>query len=167
MSEDQRARAEGLRKFAHELGIRIQFATEGLSKARSSHGNAESTSEGWGTRFLREGAELLDILQEIPFPEVVHSLLETFEELVESSPPEVLQRIAAAVRTGIESAYQHESLGVGLAVTLVRRYLADHRRLLQEDRQCREALISILDTFVRAGWPAAMELTFRLDEIFR
>jgi hypothetical protein len=71
------------------------------------------------------------------------------------------------VRAGKEGAYQFESLGLDLFVNIVRRYLADYRHLLQAESTYRDAIVEILDVFVRAGWPAAMELTFRLDDIFR
>jgi hypothetical protein len=49
----------------------------------------------------------------------------------------------------------------------VKRFLAAHRFLLRERPECRQALIEILDTFVAAGWPAAFELTYQLEEIYR
>jgi hypothetical protein len=52
-------------------------------------------------------------------------------------------------------------------VKLVERYLAEHRALFREDAACRQALLEMLDIFVKAGWPAARQLTYRLDEVFR
>jgi hypothetical protein len=49
----------------------------------------------------------------------------------------------------------------------VRRYLADYRYLFRDDSECRDALTEILNAFIRAGWPEAMGLTFRLEEIYR
>lgn len=110
---------------------------------------------------------MLDVIQEIPLAAVAHRLLELFEQLVDVAPREVLLRIAETTRVGATAGYQSESLGADLAVKLVQRYLADHRRLLHEDADCREALVRILDTCVRAGWTNAIELTFHLEEIFR
>jgi len=56
-------------------------------------------------------------------------------------------------------------LAADLIVGLVGRYLAEYRHILREDRECREGLTEILDTFVQ--WPNARRLTYRLDEIFR
>lgn len=98
---------------------------------------------------------------------MIHYLIEALQSLVTSAPGPVLLRIAKAVGSGTAGAYQLESLGLDAKVTFLRRYLADYRRLLQEERGCREAIVEILDVFVRAGWPAAMELTFRLEEVFR
>jgi hypothetical protein len=125
------------------------------------------TGQPIGARFLREGAQLLDTLLTIPIASVVHAVLETLQQLVQCDPAHILLRIRSAVRSGQEGAYQFESLGLGLIVKFVRRYLADHRILLQSEKIYREAIVEILDVFVRVGWPEAMELTFRLDEVFR
>ena len=49
---------------------------------------------------------------------------------------------------------------------MVERYIAEYRPLLQEDQECRVALMEMLDVFVRVGWPNARQLTYRLDDIF-
>jgi hypothetical protein len=125
------------------------------------------TGQRIGARFLREGAPLLDTLLTISLANVIHAVLETLQQLVQCDPGPVLLRILTAFGSGQEGAYQFESHGLDVIVKLVRRYLADHRPLLQTERIHRNAIVEILDVFVRVGWPAAMELTFRLDEVFR
>jgi hypothetical protein len=49
----------------------------------------------------------------------------------------------------------------------VSRYIADYRSLFRDDAECRDALIEVLNIFVQAGWPEAMDLTSRLDQVFR
>lgn len=71
------------------------------------------------------------------------------------------------MRDGERRGYQYESLGVKLIVALVERYLADYRVVLQDSQECQRDLLEILDTFVKAGWPGARRLTYRLEEIFR
>jgi hypothetical protein len=75
-------------------------------------------------------------------------------------------RIAAAVRAGERGGYQYESLAVQVIVRITERYLADHRHLFAEHDDCRRDLVDILDAFVRAGWPEALQLTYRLSGIF-
>jgi hypothetical protein len=164
-SEGERGRAEIVQKVAYQLGIRIQFAMEAVWGDHTESGGL--TGRVTGARFLREAASLLDALLTISLANVVHVVLEILQQLMECDPGPVLLRILTAVRSGQKGAYQFESLGLDLIVKLVRRYLADHRLLLQADRAYRDAIVEILDVFVRVGWPAAMELTFRLDEIFR
>lgn len=163
-TEDEKELARCIHSIAHEIGIRLQFAMKSVVD-RKTDGVTPIQDER--TRFLEEAAGLLDVIQEIPLATVAHRLLELFEQLLDVSPQEVLLRIAETTRVGATAGYQFESLGADLAVKLVQRYLADHRRLLQEDANCREALVKILDTFVGAGWTNAMGLTFHLEEIFR
>lgn len=52
-------------------------------------------------------------------------------------------------------------------VDLVSRYFADYRELLRNDDMSRAALVTVLDTFVLAGWPQAWKLTYKLGDIDR
>ena len=56
---------------------------------------------------------------------------------------------------------------VHISIWTAVNYIAEHRIELQKDRQSREELIDILETFVEAGWPSARRLSYRLEEIFR
>ena len=49
-------------------------------------------------------------------------------------------------------------------VRLIERYLAEYRHLLRGDNNLQSALREILETFV--GWPAALQLIYRLDDVF-
>ncbi len=71
------------------------------------------------------------------------------------------------MRNSKKGNYQFESLAVDVIVGIVKRFLASYQHLLRERQDCRHALIEILDTFVAAGWPAALEITYRLEEIYR
>ena len=75
--------------------------------------------------------------------------------------------ISRAVQSGKAGGFQFESLVADIAVRLVREFIATHRALLKDNKECRRALIDVLDTFVEAGWPAAQKLTFGLQDIFR
>ncbi len=118
-------------------------------------------------RFLEEGTPLLDQLDGVGWPDIAHTLVETLEGLLPLAPRDVFLRIATVVRSGEQRGYQYESLAAGAMVRIVERFVASYRTLLREDGQCREALIAILNAFVRAGWPAAQRLTHRLDELSR
>jgi hypothetical protein len=106
-------------------------------------------------------------LADVGLPSLTHHLLETLESFVVIDPRGVFLRIGRVVRSGERGGYQYEQVAVDLLVRLVERYLAEYRTLLREDERCRRTLLEILDIFVRAGWPSARRLTYRLDEIFR
>lgn len=75
--------------------------------------------------------------------------------------------IARVVKSAERGGYQYEPLAVEVIVGIVKRFLAAYGFLLRERQDCRQALIEILDIFVAAGWPAAFELTYQLEEIYR
>ena len=53
-----------------------------------------------------------------------------------------------------------------LVVRIVERYLGDYREVFAESNRLGD-LMDYSDVFVRAGWPNAQALTFRLGEIWR
>jgi hypothetical protein len=118
-------------------------------------------------RLYREAASLLDRLCDVGFAPSTHRVIETHEGLIPFDPRGAFLRIARTVTAGQAGGYHGDSLAAALVVKLVERYLAEHRTLLQQDDECRQALIDVLDIFVRAGWPEALRLTYGLQDIFR
>jgi hypothetical protein len=51
-------------------------------------------------------------------------------------------------------------------VRLVEVLLADHRHEIA-DEESMTALLGLLDLFAGVGWPEALSLVWRLDEVFR
>ncbi len=51
-------------------------------------------------------------------------------------------------------------------MTLVESVLADYRNEVQEGEALAD-LLRLLDVFAKAGWPQALQLVWRLDEVFR
>ena len=74
--------------------------------------------------------------------------------------------IARAVRSADQGGYSTEPMAADLIVRIVERYLADYRAIFA-DRDRMSDLMDCLDAFVRAGWPSAQSLTFKLAEIWR
>lgn len=64
------------------------------------------------------------------------------------------------------SGYNMDSLAVQEVVKIVETILADHRNEVKEESSLKD-LLSLLDIFAETGWPEAIQLTWRLDEIFR
>ena len=150
------------------IGSEIYFAS-GAYDARSqgqTHGVREVIPKL--RRFYQEAGPILDGLAEAAFPSLAHHLVETLEYFIPVDPLGVFLRIHRVVISAQEAGYQYESLAADLIVRIVERYLADDYRIhLKEDINCRKALIEVLDVFVKAGWPSAQRLVYRLEEIFR
>lgn len=146
------------------LSAEIYFASGAFDEKQSKEPRTEGVQR---ERFYGEMAPVLDLLSDVPYPSVTHHVLETLEACVPIDPRGVFLRVARTVRAGQGGSYETDSLGARLVVGLVERYLAEHRTLLQEDDECRGALVEILDIFVSAGWPEARRLTYGLQDIFR
>lgn len=117
--------------------------------------------------FWRESQQAIRLLSDVAIPSAAHHLIETLQSFISFQPVDVFHAIAAVVRSAKSWGYQYESLAVDLLVKVTESYIAEYRMELQNDRQGREELIDILETFVEAGWPSARRLSYRLEEIFR
>jgi hypothetical protein len=118
-------------------------------------------------RFYRELTPAIDRLTAVGIPDAVHHLIEMLEVFAPIDPRRIFLQVSALVESGKRGGYHYESMAAERIVRIVERYLAEYRSLLQEDAECRNALRRTLDAFVEAGWPAAQQLSYHLDEIFR
>lgn len=159
---------DAARRVGHELGIRLYFASGAFDEKMGRSTSRRATlTHAMKTLFLHEAAPLLTLLTDLGFADAVHNALETLVAYVSIDPRTVFLAAAQAVRNGQKAGYHFEDLAVSLVVGLVRRYIADYPSLFREHVDCRNALMDILNIFVRAGWPEAIELTGRLDQVFR
>lgn len=95
-----------------------------------------------------------------------HHLMQFFNGVLAYDPQWVLARAAAVVGCSKKFAYNLDSLAMSEAVRLVEAIVADHRDAVQDEGPARH-LLEILAAFVEAGWPEALDLVWRLDEIYR
>jgi hypothetical protein len=95
-----------------------------------------------------------------------HQLMQTLNVCLSFDPAPIIQFAAAACRAASVMSYHFESDSIAEIVKLVEHVLADHRDVLREPAIAKD-IGEILDLFVSAGWPQAMNLTFRLDEAIR
>lgn len=118
-------------------------------------------------RFYEESLSIVDLLAKSGIPSGAQHLVEMLQAYISHDPRGVFLRIRQIVEAAAPNGYQFDSLAVDLIVRIVERYLAEFRQVLQQDQQCLDALIYLLNTFVRAGWPEARRLTYRLEDIYR
>lgn len=97
---------------------------------------------------------------------IAHHLIQALETFIPLDPPGVFALVAQAVKSAERGGYSDEFMAADLIVRIVERYLADYRAVFT-DRARLDDLMDCLDVFVRAGWPAAQSLTFKLGEIWR
>lgn len=166
--EEEVEKANQLGRIADSICRQIYFSSGAaeLKKGKEQRPDIEIASPE-RKQFLRETEPILDDLAALGFPSIVHHLLETLESFIEVDPAAVFVKVGRVLQGGKKFGYQYESLAEGLFVRLVERYLAEYRPLLRENTECRNILIDILDIFVKAGWPRARRLSYRLEEIYR
>ena len=117
--------------------------------------------------FYKENYHILDILSKIKYPGIIYHFLKTLKIFITINPENIFFLMGQSICAGEKYGYQYESLAINLFVELTGCYLADHRTIFSSNSSCRELLIKMLDIFVRAGWPEAQKLVYRLEEIFR
>jgi hypothetical protein len=108
---------------------------------------------------------LLDGVGQVRHPAVTHPIIETVEHLGDAQPKPALLLAMRAITE--DSRYITEPLGVDAVLRLINRYIADHRELVLGDPECTTAVRVLLERFVRVGWPQAVQMAERMDELFR
>ena len=152
-----------LARLVDHISNQLYFSS-GAFDGTNSHKKLEEEAR---RRFWEESQQVILQLSNVAIPSAAHHLIETLQSFIPFKPIAVFHSIAAVVRSAKSWGYQYESLAVDLLVNITENYIAEHRIELQKDRQSREELIDILETFVEAGWPSARRLSYRLEEIFR
>jgi hypothetical protein len=95
-----------------------------------------------------------------------HNFIQLLKVALPFGPEEALAMAARTATFGSATGYQFDSLAVKEVVGLVEVVLADYRDRLTEGEPLANTL-ALLDTFADAGWPEALRLVWRLDEVFR
>lgn len=118
-------------------------------------------------QFLADYSAVLDLIAKSAQSRTVHHLLELLEYLVEGDPIAVFDRITKTLLgPAAADGYQYESMALDTLAKLVRRYLADHRDIF-ENQDRRQKLIEVLELFASVGWPDALKLLFELPDLLR
>lgn len=150
-------------KLLDQLCSRIYFAS-GAFRSRERDEVSLDTDEAKRS-FLIDIQPMLVRIADTGTPSTIHHLIELLDFLLTADPVAVFDLVARALLVaGRRHGYQFESLGADRFVKIVGRYLADYRDLFTDDER-RKKLVTCLDTFMEAGWPAARRLLYRLPEI--
>jgi HK97 family phage prohead protease len=159
--EADREKLQALFGILDDMTTRLYFASGGNSSEEEWAKNATRR-----IRLYAEARPLLERLAEVFVPRVAYYLIQALENLIPIDPPGAFSLIARTVKAAEKGGYAQEPMAADLIVRIVERYLADHRDIFASQQQLGE-LMDCIDIFVRAGWPAAQALTFKLGEIWR
>jgi len=95
-----------------------------------------------------------------------HYFMELLNRVIAYDPAGVLHLAAGVAKSSKRAGYNLDSMAVSETVKLVESLLADHRYIFREEDALNN-LVALLDIFAEAGWPEALTLIWRLDEVFR
>ncbi len=95
-----------------------------------------------------------------------HYFMQLLNVVVVYDPKGALAYAAAIATASKPYGYNLDNLAVKEVVELVETILADYRVEVQ-DEVAFNNLMTLLDAFIEVGWPSALALVWRLDEIYR
>ena len=159
---DDKETVQTLYSILDEICIRLYFS------ATSGPNNGEDVEE-FALRKARVYEEAQDIFAALAgavAAPIAHHLIQALEIYIPLDPAGVFALIAESVRSSEVGGYSLENMGADVVVRIVEAYLADYRSVFADQNRLND-LMDCLDVFVRAGWPSAQSLTFRLGEIWR
>ena len=109
----------------------------------------------------------LDRENGLMFAPTAHYFIKLLTSFLICNPKEVLHLASGVVKSSERFGYTPDSIAVMDIVELVEIVLADHRHIVRDDEKCMEDLLNLLDLFAKTGWTDALNLVWRLDEVFR
>ncbi len=152
--------------------VRLYFAADVNDNLRKEE--QEAVSDAQRERYYFEVKPLLDTVlsfareNEYGFlvPQTAHYFMQLLNGVLRYDPVGILHMAAGIAKASRSVGYNFDTLAVREVVSLVEAVLADHRSEVREGQPLQD-LLDLLDIFAEAGWPGALDLVLRLDEIFR
>ena len=109
----------------------------------------------------------LDKENGLMFAPTAHYFIKLLTSFLICNPKEVLHLSSGVARSSERFGYTLDSIAVMDIVEFVEIMLADYRHVVRDDEECMEDLLNLLDLFAKTGWTDALNLVWRLDEVFR
>jgi hypothetical protein len=171
VNESHRKTAETLYRIVDHLVARLYFAFDfdGTGRGRGELVPSDEQRHA----FLLKLMPLLDLIVDFANSDhgwllapTAHHFMQLLGGAVDYEVNHVLRLAAALAQGSLKGRYPFDSLAIKEVVELVERVLADHRGELR-DAASFQNLLQLLDIFASAGWPEALRLVWRLDEVYR
>jgi hypothetical protein len=164
-------------KVKHDDGLRyakcLEYACQsfffcsGAFRERNPGHDAPILTDAGKQGFVNDVQPMLRRLGDVAISHTVYELVQLFDFLLPGDPALCFDLFIHALReSGRKHGFQGEQLGVDVLVRIVSRSLADFDYIFR-DKVRRDNLITCLDIFIDAGWPAALRLLYRLPDSFR
>lgn len=95
-----------------------------------------------------------------------HYLMQTLNGVISFDAKAIIAMVAAVTRYSMQTGYTFDSFSIREIVSLTEKLMADHRDVLLEESSFQD-LLTILEIHVHSGWVDALELLWKLDDIFK
>jgi hypothetical protein len=165
-------RAKRLYGVLHEVVMRLHFAFD--SEFDSSRRGGGTPSESQRIGFYRQVKPLLEQILTLArepdngmmFASTAHHFMEFLQQALTYDPRGVLHLAAQITLAAEGGGYHLDSMAASETVKLADRILTDYRSELRDEAAMAD-MVQLLDMFAKVGWPDALALLWRLDEVFR
>lgn len=108
----------------------------------------------------------LDKESGLMFASTAHHFMELLNGMLKYDPQGVLHLATGVAKSSEPYSYNIDAMAMREVVILVESILADYRDRVREGEALQD-LLDLLDIFAKTGWPDALRLVWRLDEVFR
>ncbi|MCC9138881.1 hypothetical protein ACFSKU_14710 [Pontibacter silvestris] len=156
-----------------EIVMRIHFALEADQRVSNNHNLPADDDNRKDLYFLVKPLieKMLNFSSQITdkgmlVGHTAHYLIETLNLVISYDPKDILSMVANITRFSMQVGYTFDSFAIKEIVSLTEKLLADHRELLLQEGPFQD-LLSILEIHINSGWVDALELLWRLDEVFK
>jgi NACHT domain len=155
-----------------QIVLRLFFAADVRADLRD-HGQ-EPVSDERRRKYYFKIKPLLEQILEftrnkengVLFASTAHHFMELLNGVLKYDPTGALHMAAGVAESSEPTNYNLDSMAIREVVKMVEAILADHRTEVQAPESL-EDLLLLLDIFAKTGWSEALQLVWRLDEIFR
>jgi len=108
----------------------------------------------------------LDQNSGIMFASTAHHFMELLNRVLRHDPQSVLHFAVGVAKSSEPYGYNLDSMAVREVTKLLESILSDFRDKVRDGESLQD-LLDLLDIFAKTGWPEALRLVWRLDEVFR
>lgn len=134
----------------------------------------QSAEKGWTSEQFDASKPLLDAVLRFAAADkagslsapTTHRFVELLARVVELQPSVVVGYVRRFVEAAAVEGYQLDTLALQEIAPIVQRLLSDHRESVSDGEPLND-LLRLLDVFAEQGWTEALDLVWRLEEIYR
>ncbi|OGV08498.1 MAG: ATP-binding protein [Stygiobacter sp.] len=156
----------------HEVVTRIYYHAEIPDKEFKKQ--KEVIDDKFRNEYYKETLILLeDVLKvitqkerEILFAPTAHYFMAYLNGVLKYDPQNVLHMAYSVAYASKNYNYNIDSMAIREVTKLVEKVIADYRDQFQDENNLKD-LVGLLDIFADTGWPEALDLVWRLDEIYK